>query len=464
MGATVLLAVLVASSLRQAPQTPAAPAQEGQFHAEVRREWERAGGACNAFSAAGAMGCAIELATDNPFHVAVGSLAPQNGLGMGGAFVYEVPKPAVDTSLNIDAVRSIDGAWRAGAYLTLVRTNVQPGTLAGPTSKVSSGIHPYPVFGLYAQTTATPNLLFLGEPGDGRGSSAWGMRETVVGGNALVPIVASGGAALAVYGEVDGRFVALETSTFNNEPTIGSVYDPLSAPGLATQPGTVEFTEGLRAAPSLWHDQLRLTYSIALQEFVASSDSTDSFRRLRVDLDHDIPWRGTAPGAPVPGNGPDQCSAGSSTDTCPAGSTNQYGTIHLGVRLIKSFAGASGTVPFYFQPTLGGTDIDGTPGLAAFGDYSLRGPDLVFFQVSAEHSLWWAVGGLVEAGAGNVGGPTAPLRLSHLHDSIGAGVTLRAGGFPMLIAEYAWSAETGHRVVVTLNTSLLGGGSRPSSF
>src|SRR5579863_4655546 len=113
MGPTVLLAVMIAS-LRQAAPPAAAPAPgESQFHAEIRREWERAGESCGTFSASGAVGCAIEVVTDHPFHASIGSLAPQNGLGMGGAFTYEVPKDTLDTNINVDAVRSIDGAWRA---------------------------------------------------------------------------------------------------------------------------------------------------------------------------------------------------------------------------------------------------------------------------------------------------------------------------------------------------------------
>jgi hypothetical protein len=269
-----------------------------------------------------------------------------------------------------------------------------------------------------------------------------------------------------VSGEVNGRFVAVSGTTFDQNPDITTLYDPASAPGLDTQPATIQFGEGVRLTPSVFGDRLRLDYAVNFQEFVAPSDGAASFRRLRVDLEHVIPWRGTTGGpSAVTTNGPDQCATGISNEDCPALSNNQYGAIQFGVRYIKSFVSAGSAVPFYFQPTLGGTDIDGTAGLMAFGDYAFRGTDLVLFRASLEHSLGWGpLGGLVEAAAGTVGSPEVPLSLSHLHQSYGAGLTLRAGGFPMLTAEFAWSHEAGHRIVVSLNSSLLGGGGRPSSY
>jgi hypothetical protein len=43
------------------------------------------------------------------------------------------------------------------------------------------------------------------------------------------------------------------------------------------------------------------------------------------------------------------------------------------------------------------------------------------------------------------------------------GLTLRAGGFPMVNLSFSWGAE-GNHVIGTMNTALLGGSSRPSLF
>jgi hypothetical protein len=42
-------------------------------------------------------------------------------------------------------------------------------------------------------------------------------------------------------------------------------------------------------------------------------------------------------------------------------------------------------VPFYFQPTLGGSDINGTAALASYQDYRFRAPNNILARASFEH-------------------------------------------------------------------------------
>jgi len=58
-------------------------AQEGMLQADFRREGERVADACQGFSFKTVPGCAIELFTDHPLHIAAGSMPPQNGFGVG---------------------------------------------------------------------------------------------------------------------------------------------------------------------------------------------------------------------------------------------------------------------------------------------------------------------------------------------------------------------------------------------
>jgi hypothetical protein len=48
--------------------------------------------------------------------------------------------------------------------------------------------------------------------------------------------------------------------------------------------------------------------------------------------------------------------------------------------------------------------------------------------------------------------------------SYSAGLTLRAGGFPMVYLMYAWGGHEGTHTIVNVNTSLLGGADRPSLY
>ncbi len=61
--------------------------------------------------------CGQTLVTGQPIHLALGSMAPQNGFAVGGAFVENKNyRNGLRLNLNIDAVASVNGSWRGGAY------------------------------------------------------------------------------------------------------------------------------------------------------------------------------------------------------------------------------------------------------------------------------------------------------------------------------------------------------------
>ena len=58
------------------------------------------------------------------------------------------------------------------------------------------------------------------------------------------------------------------------------------------------------------------------------------------------------------------------------------------------------------------------------------------------------------------------LGFSNLKHSFAAGLTLRAGGFPMVTVMYAWEGwpRGVSTAIANMNTSLLGGASRPQLY
>jgi hypothetical protein len=120
-------------------------------------------------------------------------------------------------------------------------------------------------------------------------------------------------------------------------------------------------------------------------------------------------------------------------------------------------------VPFYLQPTLGGSDINGERLLASYADYRFRAPNLISLQESVEHSLWGPFGVFFEAAQGKVAPAGRDLTSGDFATSTTVGLTLRAGGFPMVNLSFSWGSE-GHHVIGAMNTSLLGGSPRPSLY
>jgi len=452
--------------------TPAA-AQESQIHADFRAEGEHLKENCSAFDLAKIGACAMTLATDHPLHLAFGNIAPQNGFGLGVALVgHHTPNERWRATWNADAVGAPGGAWRTGAYFKIIHTPVSaptviPASAAGSATS-TGGIRAYAVVDAYAQTISLPTLLFFGlGPGTSRdGKAAFGMRETVIGTRTVVPIArfeALRGINLAALGEVNGRFVQLRRATSTTSASLFDRYSESTAPGLSAQPSFVQFGEGIRISPLAAAAAVRLNYQVDVEQFRAPADATSSFRRWTITLDHEIGLYHRAPARrSLETNGPDDCAIDPTTARCPSVSRDRTGAIGIKMTLSKSDAAAGSRVPFYFQPTLGGSDINGVAALAGYDDYRFRGPHLLLLQETFEHSIYGPVGVWLAAEQGKVARqPTGIFNTRDFVQSVAGGVSLRAGGFPAIVLSLARGTE-GYHFAATISPTLLGGSARPS--
>jgi hypothetical protein len=464
---------------------------ESALHAALDRERGQLSESCAGFSVSKIGSCVYTLATATPLHVSFGSIAPQNGVGFGPAWVWHhTPNENWRINWSADTVRSFGGAWRAGAYANFVRTKVQaPVVVFGDQPPRPAAPDVYPVFSIFAQAIALPTLRFYGISSSGDGAhdapmtpvagesrlSAWQMRQTIAGGSALVP-VGPGAAGLSVAGAAAVRQVEASGSSDGDVPGIADINAPGAVPGLGDDRTFVQFTAGVVATPG-FGAYVRPLYRASVDRFMTGSGAGESFTRWTVDLLHEFPiYRTGAPSASgaMPGiaSSPATPNGCPTIDgACPAPSRGRYGAVALRVRAIGSRADGGHRVPFYFQPTLGGSDVNGTPSLSSYSDSFFRAPNVLLAQASIEHSLVaiplghgfaLPLGAFAMLEAGH-----ADTRFGSLFDrfarSYSAGLTIRAGGFPEVFLVYAWGGGNNH-FSATINTSLLGGSSRPSLF
>ncbi len=456
----------------------AALAQESRLHAEFRREGERVADACDTLSFKIVTGCAYTLFTDHPLHIAAGSMPPQNGFGLGGAFVWDENTTNWRLSWDVDAVGATSGAWRAGGYMKMVHTPRESARQVFSTSgsdspaspkKKSKEVnltHTYTVFNLYAQTISLNKLSFFGLGNDTTlaGASVFGMTETVFGGRVIKPVfewTAIRKLNLSLLGEINGRFVTIRGERGESVPSIEQLYTNVTAPGLSNQPGFIQGGEGVRIKPVIGY--FHLNYIAKFEQFAAPSSSQNSFLRWTLDLDHTYYLHGNTKTAPndTGTTVPDECAPAG--EECPAvsHSINLNGSIGVRLLLSESITSATSAVPFYFQQTLGGSDIDSSLSLGSYRDYRFRAPNLLLLQENFEHSLWGPFGLKLMVDEGRVALTRGDLGFSHLKHSFAAGLTLRAGGFPMVSLMFAWGGPEGHHNIFNMNTSLLGGSARP---
>src|SRR5580692_10523515 len=110
--------------------------------------------------------CGEELFTGDPLHVAVGSIAPQNGFGAGLAYVGHKTTSTWRINWNADSIASTNASWRAGVYMQLVHTPTESvGVSFGPPPSVSTNLTVLPehsVINVYAQSMSLSALTFFG--------------------------------------------------------------------------------------------------------------------------------------------------------------------------------------------------------------------------------------------------------------------------------------------------------------
>ena len=160
------------------------PGDEGRVQAEFCREWlelhpcrQQLTRPCSTFTLGHLSGIGQTLVLGQPLHIALGSLAPQNGFAAGLALVeHKDFKNEWRLVSNSDAVATPNGSWRAGSYLTTYQLPQSQDVIAvvmgTPTGKQQTPtVQVAPVFNIYAEATSLNLLYFYGRgphtsPGD----------------------------------------------------------------------------------------------------------------------------------------------------------------------------------------------------------------------------------------------------------------------------------------------------------
>jgi len=470
----ILAALLLALC---APADFAQGGNESRLHSDFRREWlelhpcrEQLVKPCSEFTFGHLAGIGQTLVTGQPLHIALGSLAPQNGFAPGLAFV-EHKDFASERRLtfDIDAVATTNLSWRAGAYLTtykLPQSNQTIGVVMGtPTAKAKKpSVQVAPVFNLYAEATSLNRLYFygLGPNTLQSGQSAFGLTQTITGASAILPLNRDG---ISFTAEFNGRFPQLRPDTNETAPTIAALYTEATAPGLTRSGAFFQPGLGIQFQPTLFENRIRLHY-LANAQYFGAIGAPYSFRRWTADIGQEFALnRKVTLIAANPHNGPDSCA--SAGTACPHISTtiNNEGSITLRLLLTGSAAGAGNAVPFYFDPTTGGSNIDGNPILASYPDYRFRSPNVVLLRGTVEHSLpKLPLGVYFSADAAKSPLTRGDIDFTNLRTSYSVGLTVHAGGLPVVYLLFAWGGNEGTHTTFSISNTLLGGSLRPSLF
>ncbi|MGD0647149.1 MAG: hypothetical protein ABR971_04070 [Acidobacteriaceae bacterium] len=277
---------------------------------------------------------------------------------------------------------------------------------------------------------------------------------------------------LSVESGLEARQTDLPPTT--NPNSVSANFTPITAPGLTVQPTFIHTYVALRTAPVLYvsprTDDQELNHTGPLMKpyllftlrnaaeyhwFAAQSDAPSSFQQLILDSDENIQVATVvrhyvqvqdihgALSRFVYKNLARDCGDTGIDWSKPLDYVLKvrqrcsYGSVDIRSHVVASRTGPASTVPFYLQPTVGGSDIDSRLSLRAYPSYRFRAPDAVAVQADITLPLNL----LVFYDAGTVGPNFSSLSFAHLRQDAGVGFGVSLQGNIIAQAYMAWGSS-----------------------
>jgi hypothetical protein len=348
--------------------------------------------------------------------VVASSLVPGSGFAAGAKLALE--RGLVQTPLRIgvsaDVLASTNGSWEGAAGINFLGTarRDQNDHRQGSGEFIHQHLAELSYFGPSNDSVSTNHTAF-------------GLDRTIASATWIVPV--RGGLRLAFA--AGGGWFTPRDAAGATVPQITSRFTESTTPAI-----TGATTYLLSTAGAAWRYPFDATMtgyrtgaSVALRGFHETSGRPYSFRRL------DAEW------------------ANVYTPSAAIGAFSATGYLNL------SYTSDGDTVPYYLQPTAGGTDLYGRPLLRSYDDYRFRGPNLAGIVVEHERAIRYFLGTLLFADFGQVADRPSAFRLNAFHHSFGAGITLRAGNTTVLRMFYAWGGGEGTRTTFTGSSDVFAG-------
>lgn len=348
------------------------------------------------------------LFTGDGLHPAMGGIVP--GSGFAGGLTYNLERASASRPLrysgSIEGRGSYNRFWTAGGKIDI---------WGSENSRDDRHIHST----FDVEHYELPQLAYfgLGNSSSLKNKRVFGLSQTTVESEIEVPLPA-------------GFFVLGDLAGLHNSQSgvrVPSIFTPFNTPGLGVDTtylvagGAIDWIYPVAARMQGFSSSLSIGYRL----FHATSGPF-SFRRL------DTIWQ-------------NRYSA--------AIKNVDLGTISATLRFVEGYAPAGNSIPFYLQPTIGGTDINNVDVLRSYPDYRFRAPNLLTLQTEYEHTIWGPLAVLGFHDVGRVFEQRSDIEIAHMRHSFGAGLILQVGNLPLVKFYYAWAGSEGTHTTYTLNTN-----------
>ena len=357
------------------------------------------------------------LLTGEGIHPVAGSIVPNSGFagGLSLNLDYAARDSQVRFSESMEARGSANGFWVAGGSLNLLGSGKRTDNRHNDVtiSAAHRSLPQLPFFGIGNASALANQTLF-------------GLTDTVLKINGAHPLPKG----FQLLGVAEGLWASPQGFQGSTIPSIEKVFTPTNTPGLQVSTGYFVYGAGIyweHPVDECMECWWKTDFSATIREFHEATGLPYSFRRL------DIVWR--------------------QDFDLDFGSNVDLGTLSLTGRLKESVATGGNQVPFYLQPTFGGTDIENIDVLRSYRDYRFRAPHLLAFQAEYTRAIRDPLGVLLFYDVGKVAAARGDLDFTHMKHSFGAGFTLRVGNLPWFKLYYAWAGPEGSHTTYTGNTN-----------
>jgi len=354
--------------------------------------------------------------TGDGVHPAFGSIVPGSGFAGGASINLEraLASQPLRLQSSIEARESLNKFWVVGGQLSVLGSGAREGNRHNNAN-------------FAVRHADLPQLTYygIGSTSQKSDQAAYGMGDTTAEGRINFPVPKG----FSFTGRLAGVSITPRGFHDSSTPSIEQEFTPGNTPALnisitdVVYGGGVDWTypeeERLRG--------YRAQVTSTMQWFRGMNVSGYSFRRF------DATWLQRY----TPDVGTD------------------LGTVSVYARVTESLATSGNAIPFYQQPTLGGTDIENQPTLRSYPDYRFRAPNLMLFQGEYERAIYHQLplGFLFFYDVGKVAINRNDLDFTHMPHSFGVGITVHGGGLPLFRLYYSWGGHEGTRLYPLGNTN-----------
>jgi hypothetical protein len=211
---------------------------------------------------------------------------------------------------------------------------------------------------------------------------------------------------------ITGGFWSLEptidSGTDRRFPSTEQVFNPRTLPGFVAQPNFIRADAGLtfdwRDNPLHPHGGGK--YGARLSNFADRDLDAFSFRRVELEADQYVPL------------------------------PNRLRTLALHGTAVLTDPDSGNDVPFYYQPTLGGSRL-----LRGFREFRFRDRNSLAFTAEYRWEAWWALDGALFVDAGTVAREARDLRVGDMDVSYGVGFRVHSNSAFVARLDLAFSRE-----------------------